>query len=169
MATKDIPELADAPGALTTTNYFVVSQGTSIGYKETLDTLATFVQAGSYLLWRLTGADMTLTTDQQTTSVFHGVAFTSARLGSVLVIRRTGAFSGACAGGLYSGAGKTGNAWVAAGQSYAALTGAGKVVGATLAAIASTEIITSAPYLSLTTGNGAALTADVFVFGTILD
>lgn len=76
------------------------------------------------------------------------------------------------AGGVYTSAAKGGTAIVAAGQTYTALTGATTdiqictmaatptVSGTTTGAIAGGTV-----YLSLTTGQGAAATADVFVFG----
>ena len=119
------------------------------------------------LLWLARGVDMTLTTDQALTKLFAGTNWIPTK---VVVARKTGAFGTACAGGLYTAATKGGNAFVAAAQSYANLTGAGKMVDATLAAVAGTDVQTSGTaFLSLTTGNTGALTADVFVFGVVAD
>lgn len=119
------------------------------------------------LLFVLNSADLTLTTDQALTKVFSG---TNYKVTQVVANRLTGAFGVACAGGLYTATAKGGSALVAAGQSWANMTGAGKIVDATLAAVVGTDVQTATPlYLSLTTGNTGALTAKVFVFGVVLD
>lgn len=114
-------------------------------------------------------ADMASTADQAFTKVSTGPAFTNSKIERIVFVWRSGTFSGAPAGGIYSGAGKTGNAWVAASQTYGGLTGAGKMHLATPAAVVNTDYMTSTPILSLTTANGAALTADVFLFVIPLD
>lgn len=127
------------------------------------------IEDTSVILYQLLGADMTLTTDQVLT-VRPGLrAFTNYVITEIFVVRASGAFGTACAGGIYDTAAKAGNAWVAAGQSYAALTGAKKIVKPTLGAIAGTEYAVSAPILALTTGNTGALTADIYVRGVIVD
>lgn len=75
------------------------------------------------------------------------------------------------AGGVYTAASKGGTAIVAAGQVYSALTAAAKVLDLT---IASSDRVTTAGatvnvYLSLTTAQGVAATADVYVYGVRLD
>jgi hypothetical protein len=73
------------------------------------------------------------------------------------------------AGGFYTGAGKTGTVIVAAAQLYTALTVATKFLDLSLAAIIGTDILTANPvYLSLTLAQGAAATADVYLFGDVL-
>lgn len=118
------------------------------------------------LLFVLRGADMTLTTDQAFTKVG---AFTNYAITSIYAVRKTGAFSVACLGGLYSAAGKTGDIMIAAAQSWAGLSGAGKMVAATLAALLGTNVETATPILALSTGNTGALTADIFIYGVPLD
>lgn len=66
------------------------------------------------------------------------------------------------AGGVYTATAKGGTAIVAAGQVYSGLVAATDVVSGTMAA---TPTVTGSVYLSLTTAQGAAATADVFVFG----
>lgn len=119
------------------------------------------------LLFVLRNANMQSTADQLLTKLS---VFDNWKATSIVAVRKTGAFSGACAGGVYTAAGKAGSPLVAAGQSYANLTGAGKIVDATLEAVNSTDAQTSPTvYLSLTTGNGAVLTADIYVYGVVLD
>lgn len=111
--------------------------------------------------------NMTLTTDQALSKMAAGTNYVVTK---VVAVRKTGAFGTACAGGVYTATAKGGSALVAAGQSYANLTGAGKIVDATVAAVNGTDAQSAATlYLSLTTGNTGALTADVFVYGTIID
>jgi hypothetical protein len=73
------------------------------------------------------------------------------------------------AGGVYTAAAKGGTAIVAAAQLYVALTAAAKFLDLTLAAILGTDVRTeSLLYLSLTTGQGVAATADIYIYGDIL-
>lgn len=70
-------------------------------------------------------------------------------------------------GGVYTAASKSG-AIVSAGQVYSALTAANKFVLLTLSGAALTDVINQANlYLSLTTPQGAAATADVYVYGRL--
>lgn len=116
-------------------------------------------------LFALRSADMTLTSDQAFTKVG---SFTNYAVTSIWANRKTGAGSVACAGGIYTAATKGGDALVSAVQSWVTLA-ANKVVQATLAALVGTNLETATPILSLTTGSSAALTADIFIFGVVLD
>lgn len=70
------------------------------------------------------------------------------------------------AGGVYTDVSKGGTVLVAAAQVYTALTTAAKVLSLTLATGATTNAWTvSNIYLNLTTAQGAAATADVYVYG----
>lgn len=109
--------------------------------------------------------DFQSTADQALTKVFGG---TNAIVTQVVAVRKSGGASIACAGGIYTAAAKGGSALVSAAQSWVTLA-ANVNVSATLAAIAGTTVAGSALYLSLTTGSTAAVTADVFVFGVIVD
>lgn len=72
------------------------------------------------------------------------------------------------AGGLYTGAGKTGTILVAAAQVYTTLTGATLYLDLTLTAAAAVLLAVSPLYFALTTGQGGAATADVRLYGDIL-
>jgi hypothetical protein len=73
------------------------------------------------------------------------------------------------AGGVYTAAAKGGTAIVSAAQLYSFLTAVAKFLDLTLAAILGTDVRTeSILYLSLTTAQGAAATADIYVYGDIL-
>jgi hypothetical protein len=117
-------------------------------------------------LFVVRGADMTLTTDQAFTKLFSGTNYI---VTNVFGVRKTGAFGTACLGGIYSAASKGGDTILAATQSWAALTGAGTSVAATLANILQTKVESATPFLSLTTGNTGTLTADIFILGVVVD
>ena len=122
------------------------------------------VQASQELaLFRGINLDMAVTTDQALTALSGVSRYLVTR---VVAVNRSGGTTVACAGGIYSGASKTGTAIVAAAQSWLNLSASNKVVIATLAAVAGTDAQTSTTqYLSLTTGSTAACRADVYVYG----
>jgi hypothetical protein len=114
-------------------------------------------------LFVLNSANLTLTTDQTMTQVFAGTFYVVQVIG---VVWASGAFGTACAGGIYTATAKGGTAIVAAGQSYAALTGSGTAVNDVIAAAG--PFNATPIYFSLTTGNTGALTANVSVWGCVL-
>lgn len=118
------------------------------------------------LLFVLRGADMQSIADQAFAKVG---TFTDYEIAKATAKRKTGGASVACTGGVYTGAAKTGSALVAATQSWLGLSGAGKIQQAALAAVVGTDAQSATPILSLTTGSTAACTADIFIFGVILD
>lgn len=119
---------------------------------------------GNVCLGRIVGANMNSTGDQQIPIAAgrYVVRFITAQNPSISLTTAVG--------GIYTATAKGGSALVANTQVYSALTGATKIVNLTLAAVASTDARTeSLLYLSLTTPQGAAATADIFVFGDILN
>lgn len=116
-------------------------------------------------LFVIRAANMTLTTDQALTKVG---AFTNYVVTNVVGVAKSGAFGTACLGGIYTGAGKTGDTLLAAAQSWANLTGVGLGVVAPAANILQKQE-SATPILALTTGNTGALTADIFVQGIVTD
>jgi hypothetical protein len=118
-------------------------------------------QLTQQLLFKLTSANFQSTSDQTFTRIYGGTSFF---IGSIVARQRTGGASVACAGGVYDGAGKTGNIIVAAAQSWVTLA-SGVIVTATLGAPATTILLTNTPILSLTTGSTAAITGDVYIYG----
>ena len=116
------------------------------------------------LLGRLVGADMNLTADQAIPLTLLGG---SKYIVEKIVVTNASTSLTLAAGGIYDTAAKGGNAIVAAVQVYSALSAAGKVVALTLAAL--TDVLTAPSlFLSLTTGQGVAATADIYVFGRVL-
>jgi hypothetical protein len=85
-----------------------------------------------------------------------------------IIVTNASASLSLAAGGVYTAASKGGTAIVAAGQLYSALTGSTKLLSLTLAAL--TDVLTTSPiYLSLTVAQGTAATADIYMFGRILN
>lgn len=117
------------------------------------------------LLFVLRSANMQLNTDQVMTKAFAGTQY---RITDIVGVRKTGAATVACAGGIYDAASKGGNAIVANTQDWVSLA-SGVMVTATKAALVATTILTGTPYLSLTTGSTGACTADIFVYGYVID
>lgn len=109
--------------------------------------------------------DFQSTADQALTKVFGG---TNAIVNYVVAMRKTGGATVACAGGVYTASAKGGSALVAAAQSWVTLA-SNVNVSATLAALAGTTITGPNLFLSLTSGSTAAVTADLFVFGVVVD
>lgn len=118
------------------------------------------------LLFVKRAANMQSTSDQQFTKIFIGTLYKPT---AVIGKRASGGASVACAGGVYTAASKGGDALVAAAQSWINLTADKKIVNASLAALVDTDIHNETPYLSLTTGSTGACTADIFIYGIILD
>lgn len=108
------------------------------------------------LLGSLLGADFNSTADQSIT-----IAAGTWRITKVTVTNASISMTTA-AGGIYTTTLKGGTAIVPAAQVYTALTSATVILNCTIAASpnAATPI-----YLSLTTGQGVAATADVRIFG----
>lgn len=114
----------------------------------------------------LKGANFNVTTDQ---AIPINIAYgTKYAITDVWVTNSSLSLTTAV-GGVYNAASKGGVAIVAAGQVYSACTSSGAVERCTIAAAGLTNIFTSNPlYLSLTTPQGAAATADIYVRAVIL-
>jgi hypothetical protein len=113
------------------------------------------------LLFKLSGANLQITTDQPFSANFPVSAY---QITSIVARQRSGGASVACAGGIYDAAGKSGNIIVLAAQSWVTLA-SGVIVTASLATITGTVLLANTPILSLTTGSTAACTADFYIYG----
>lgn len=113
------------------------------------------------LLGKLTAADMNVVTDQAIT-----MASTKYVVQAILVANASISLTTA-SGGVYNAAGKPGGGVIVdAAQAYAALTSSAKFLELTLAGVGLTDVQTAGfLYLSLSVAQGAAATADVYVFG----
>lgn len=117
------------------------------------------VQLGS-----LKTANMNTTADQPIT-IGNG---TSRYVITAIVVTNASTSLTLAVGGIYAAASKT-TALVANTQIYSALTGATKQVSLTLGALIGTDTRSeNTLYLALTTGQGGAATADIYIFGYIL-
>ena len=118
---------------------------------------------GGILLGELIGANMNSTGDQQIV-IFSAPA--------KYIIRRIVATNASISlttavGGIYTAFSKGGTAVVANSQAYSTLSASTKFLDLTLASNTDYRTATSL-YLSLTTPQGAAATADIFVYGDIV-
>jgi hypothetical protein len=134
--------------------------------------VASLVQAGcviltpsrSNLLGSLIGANFNpaANTDQQVLLI--GLAGRW-RITKISVTNTSLAGMSTAAGGFYTATSKGGTAIVAAAQVYTGLTNAATVLDLTLA-VPTQSFISSTPlYLNLTTAQGVAATADIYVYG----
>ena len=114
-------------------------------------------------LFQLISANMNITTDQAFTKL---LSFTNFLITRIRALNSSGNLTTA-AGGIYTAAAKGGNAIVAAGQAYATLTGSTIGLDLTLAAVGA-GLQTATPILSLTTGQGSAMTCDMYIMGVPL-
>lgn len=112
-------------------------------------------------MFSLIGANMNVTTDQVLLADFTSTKYIIDRI----LVTNASASLTLAAGGIYTAASKGGVAVVAAAQLYSGLTASGLVLPLT---IASTDARTTGLFLSLTTAQGGAATADVHVFGYAL-
>ena len=122
---------------------------------------------GQILLGQLISANMNSTGDQQIV-IFSAPA--------KYIIRRIVATNASISlstavGGIYPAVSKGGTAIVANSQVYSGLTASGKFVDLTVASgyTSGGDVLTvKSIYLSLTTPQGAAATADIYVYGDIV-
>lgn len=118
----------------------------------------------TYILASLIGANMNTTADQAITMpagkwIVRKIVVTNASVSLTTAV-----------GGFYTAAAKGGVAIVAATQIYSALTTNTKFTDLTLTATMATDILTNTTtYFSLTTAQGVAATADIFIIGDRLD
>lgn len=129
---------------------------------------------GNTILARLLSADFNSILDQ---SIQLPKTITAFSISGILITNASLSLTTAV-GGFYPTTAKGGTAIVAAGQVYSSLTTAAKLLSATLAAGAAATRFSSfnvdvpsgypTIYLSLTTAQGVAATADVYLLGTNL-
>lgn len=140
--------------------------GTSAAVVPTAQSLG---QSGSLrqgLIASAAALDFAIDTDQALTFIGTPTLWIPTH---VIARRVSGSFGVACVGGIYTAASKSGTSIINVAQSWAALSGASKYASATISATALTDVMTATTlFLSLTTANTGALTADVFVFGLTL-
>lgn len=132
-------------------------------------------QGGVAQVGQLVGANMNVTTDQNI-PIQLPPGFTRYRIEAIYVNNASISLTTA-AGGVYPAAAKAGVPLVAAAQAYAGLTApgenaAGSALALTLAAAAATTEFNAVQtalglFFALTTAQGAAATADIYVFARV--
>lgn len=126
-------------------------------------------QFGGILLGKLVAANMNSTADQQIVMFSNPSKFILRRI----VATNASVSLTTAVGGIYTAVSKGGVAVVAASQAYSSLSALTLFLDLTLNATgsASTTVKSSIPnlYLSLTTAQGGAATADFYVYGDILE
>jgi len=126
-------------------------------------------QFGGILLGKLISANMDSTADQRIVMFSNPSKFILRRI----VVTNASISLTTAAGGVYTATSKGGTAVVASSQAYSSLSASTLFLDLTLntSGSASTTVKSSIPnlYLSLTTAQGAAATADVYVYGDILE
>jgi len=114
-------------------------------------------------LFKLAAANMNSTGDQ---SFVKQGTFTSYLIVAMRCVQATNS-SASAVGGIYTGASKSGDIFVAASQAYAGVTATGTGQGLAFTAVSS-GIRTETPILSLSTPQGSAATADFYIVGVPL-
>lgn len=119
------------------------------------------------VIGKLLGANMNITTDQAIPIAPQANKYI---ITNIIATNASVSLTTA-AGGIYTAISKGGSAVVAAGQVYTALTTTAKYLALTLAGSALTDVYDAAAqanfYLSLTTGQGTAATADIYIYGRL--
>lgn len=117
----------------------------------------------SKLLGRLLSANMNATTDQ--IIPINSQKYTVRRI----LVTNASINLTTAVGGFYTAASKGGTAIVANSQAYSTLSASTKFLDCTLEAILTTDVRTESKlYFSLTTPQGAAATADIYIVGDSL-
>jgi len=121
------------------------------------------------VLFKLVAANFNVTTDQQFVPVGGVVPnnYFITRIRAALNPASTTTNLTTAAGGIYTAASKGGSAIVASGQAYTTLASLATGLDLTIAA-AGAQPLTTTPYLSLTTGQGAAATVDLYILGFVV-
>lgn len=113
------------------------------------------------LLFLSRDVDMQSTADQSFRKCYAGDSYVIDR---IFAKCGSGGASVTCLGGIYDGAGKSGNTLVSALQSWVTLA-SNVIVTPTLAALVGAKVLSNTPIVSLSTGSLAACTADFFIWG----
>jgi|SRR5215831_10474258 len=127
---------------------------------------ATIANPGPNLLGTFTALNMNVTTDQALalsvpTNAYYYLRYVVGRNASISLTT--------AAGGIYTAASKGGTAVVAAAQAYSGLTAANLSLALTVVAGQLLVVLNANPlYFSLTTGQGAAATMDLLVYGDVI-
>jgi len=122
--------------------------------------------SGYVLLGKLVSANLNVTTDQAITVTIPGGASKYQVQSVTITNASTSLGAGLAVGAIYTAASKGGTALYSAATVYTSLTAATAIYNPAITIATSANATTL--YFSLTTANGSAATADVYVFGTPL-
>lgn len=125
---------------------------------------AIWVPIEANFIGRLIGANMNVTTDQ---AIPLFIPATKTFLVRKIAVKNASISLTTAVGGVYPAASKGGTPLVANTQVYSSLSAATKEVDLTMAVTTTVQAAATPLYLSLTTAQGAAATADVYVYGDI--
>jgi len=121
------------------------------------------------VLFKLEAANFNVTTDQAFVPIggVVPVNYRITRIRATITPSSTTTNLTTAAGGIYTAASKGGSAIVAAAQAYSTLSALATGLDLTIAA-AGAQPLTTVPILSLTTGQGAASTVDLYILGFVV-
>lgn len=121
---------------------------------------------GSCILFKLKGGNMNSTADQQ----FVANLWTAGpyRIDQILAYNNAGNAPSTAAGGIYTRASKGGAVIIPAAETYASITGGAQIKVLDFSLGAALVEYSSAPYLSLTIGQGATCSLDFVIMGVLL-
>ncbi len=125
----------------------------------------TFYPQRSILLGYLIGANFNSTSDQ---AIVLSTSVTKWVLDSVLVLNASTSLTTAVGGIYNAGAKPGGGKLVDSTQVYSTLTGATKLLRITPTTLLNDTQTATTIYLSLTTAQGGAATADIYLYGTLI-
>jgi len=151
------------------TQYTADSNGVITGVAQ--NDLASLLDDGCVMpgfFARLIGADMNATTDQSFTLVNTKLPYRITKIAAIMGLPAVSLTT--AVGGVYVAAAKAGTAVVANTQAFSALTAANLAVDLTIVS-GQGAIVRAAglvPILSLTTAQGAAATADLYLYADLL-
>lgn len=153
-----------ALGTTGVTNFYAGGGLSTPTQKMTMTALGGVTGVGqTSIIGYLKSANMNITTDN---IIPINVASAAKYTVSSILVTNASTNLTTAAGGVYPAASKGGTPLVAAVQVYTALTTATSLLSLTLAAAATNQTYTAANlFLNLTSGQGVAATADIYVFG----
>lgn len=133
----------------------------------------TYGKSDFRVIGKLLGANFNITTDQAIPiQIADANSLVTTLAGNFIVegiyVTNASISLTTAAGGVYTAITKGGSAIVAAAQVYTALTASTKYVALTKAGTSLTDVLNTANlYFSLTTAQGVAATADIYVYGRL--
>ena len=139
-----------------------LADATEADMRETIGVNRAFLAENAGVLGVLFGADFNVTTDQPISMPVDNYIVEK------IIVYNSSVDMDTAAGGIYTELSKGGTDLVGAAQVYTQLTDDTKYLSLSLESEAESDVLSGPLYLSLTTEQGEAATADVVVYGRIL-